>query len=128
MMPYLHTGTWHFTLWYMTQRNNACFLLLFGTHCKLQAVNPLPNSLVLQQLVALEREANSLIQSRQEEASLSLAPMQTVSKKLRLYVYATHTNQPVSSSASGHGTAQAACMAGSASGDLALELPLGKLG
>lgn len=83
----------------------------------------MPDSLVLQQLVALEREANALIQTKQEEALHSLAPMQTTSKKLRIYVYLTHSNQPVSPSTSGNGAAQAARMTSSSSGDLALELP-----
>lgn len=66
-------------------------------HPTTRAVNPLPDSVIFQQLVAREREVDALIKMRQQEAALSAAPTRSITKKLRVYIYATHTNQPTSS-------------------------------
>lgn len=65
-----------------------------------KAVNPFPESQIFQQLVARERTADARIQEHKQEAVSCLAPIHTVTKKLRVYIFATHTNQPTSLAAS----------------------------
>lgn len=63
----------------------------------LQAVNPFPESLLFQQLVAAERDADALLTARRAEVAACLAPAPTVTKKLRVYMFATHSGQPAPS-------------------------------
>lgn len=58
-----------------------------------QAVNPFPESQLFQRLVAAERDADALLADRRAEAAACLAPPATATKKLRVYIFATHTNQ-----------------------------------
>ncbi len=58
-----------------------------------QAVNPFPESQLFQRLVAAERDADALLADHRAEAAACLAPPATATKKLRVYIFATHTNQ-----------------------------------
>lgn len=53
-----------------------------------------PQSAMFQQLAGLEKEVDALLARKRTEASTALRDCPTVSKKLRVYLYATHSNQP----------------------------------
>ncbi len=68
-----------------------------------QAMNPFPESLLFQRLVAAERDADALLAARRAEAAACLGPAPTATKKLRVYLFSTHSNQPAAASAAAGG-------------------------
>ena len=72
-----------------------------------QAVNPFPESQLFQRLVATERDADALLADCRAEAAACLAPPATATKKLRVYIFATHSNQAPAARAASSGPAAA---------------------
>lgn len=54
----------------------------------------MPQSALFQQLAGLEKEVDALLACKRAEATAALRDCPTVPKMLRVYLFATHSNQP----------------------------------
>ena len=65
-----------------------------GCYTRLQVANFVPQSALFQQLAGLEKEVDGLLARKHAEVAAALRHSPTVPKKLRVYLFTTHSNQP----------------------------------
>jgi hypothetical protein len=63
-------------------------------YTRLQVANFVPQSALFQQLAGLEKEVDGLLARKHAEVAAAMRHCPTVPKKLRVYLFTTHSNQP----------------------------------
>ena len=63
-------------------------------YSRLQVANFVPQSALFQQLAGLEKEVDGLLARKHAEVAAAMRHCPTVPKKLRVYLFTTHSNQP----------------------------------
>ena len=82
-----------------------------GCYTRLQVANFVPQSALFQQLAGLEKEVDGLLARKHAEVAAALRHSPTVPKKLRVYLFTTHSNQPGAAPAAAAAAAAAATAA-----------------